>query len=138
MHAFLPSLVFSFTCQVLVFTVLQFWQLRYKMLVRPIILSLCHCVKDNVVFQALHHSTNFWHTKPKSTILQPLKGEIGFELFTSKFSNFESSFSAFLRSEYFLSFTVLLNLPFFHHFMTDNVFVFRCFSVIYPHLMRSP
>ena len=88
-----------------------------------------------MVLQALHPSTNCRRTKPKSTILQPLKGETGFELFTSKFSNFESSFSAFLRSEYLLSFTVLLNLPF---FMTDNVLVFRCLSVIYPHLMRSP
>ena len=118
------------------FTVLHFWKLRYKMLARPITLFLRHCVKDNVVLQALHHSTNCWHTKPKSTILQPLKREIGFELFISKFSNFESSFSAFLRSEYLLSFTVLSNLPFFHHFMTDNAF--RCLSVIYPHLMRSP
>ena len=70
------------------FTVLHFWKLRYKMLARPIALSLWHCVKDNVVLQASHHSTNCWYTKPKWTILQPLKGEIGFELIISKFSNF--------------------------------------------------
>ena len=37
------SCVFSLTCQVLVLTivtVLQFWQMRYKMLARPINLSL--------------------------------------------------------------------------------------------------
>ena len=33
---------------------------------------------------------------------------------------------------------VLLNQPFFHLSMADNVIAFRCSSVIYPHLLLSP
>ena len=33
---------------------------------------------------------------------------------------------------------VLLNRPFFHLSMADNVITFRCPSVIYPHLLLSP
>ena len=33
---------------------------------------------------------------------------------------------------------VLLNRPFFHLSMADNVIAFRCSSVIYPHLLLSP
>ena len=33
---------------------------------------------------------------------------------------------------------VLLNRPFFHLSMSDNVIAFRCSSIIYPSLMLSP
>ena len=109
--------VFSLKCQVHVLTlvtVLHFWQLRYKMLARLINLSFWHCVKDNVVLQALHPSSN---TKSKSTILRPLKGEVGYELSTSKLANSDSSSSDFSLSNYLLSLMVLLNRPFFFPFI---------------------
>ena len=73
------------------------------MLERPIDLSFCHCAKDNAVLQALHPSSNPSYTKSKSTILRPLKGELGYELSTAKLSNSD---------------------------MADNVFAFRCSSFI--------
>ena len=54
------------------------------MLVRPINLSLSYCVKDNVILQALSSSSNFLYTKSESMMLQPLKGEVGYELSPSK------------------------------------------------------
>ena len=45
------------------------------MLVRPISLSLC--VKDNVVLQGLCPSSNCMYMESKSTMLRPLKGEVG-------------------------------------------------------------
>ena len=54
------------------------------MLVRPVNLSLRYCVKDNVVLQALCPSSNCLYTKSKSTMLGPLKGEVGYELSASK------------------------------------------------------
>ena len=53
------------------------------MLVRPINLSLSYYVKDNVVLQALFPSSNCFYTKSKSTMLRPLKGELGYELYQS-------------------------------------------------------
>ena len=81
-------------------TVLQFCRLRYKMLVRSINLSLWYYVKDNVVLQALCSSSNCLYTKSKSTILQPLKGELRYELSRSKWSNSDSSSSGFLFSNW--------------------------------------
>ena len=109
------SCVFSLRvrCQMLVLTiitVLQFWQLRYEMLARPINLFLWHCVKDNVVLQALHPSSKCLYTKSKSTTLRPLKGEVGYELFTSKLSNSD---------------------------MADNFIAYRCSSFIHLHLILS-
>ena len=65
------------------------------MLVRPISLSLWCCVKDNVVLQVLCHSSNFLYMKSKSAMLRPLKGEVGYELAASKWSNSDSSSSGF-------------------------------------------
>ena len=64
------------------------------MLVRPINLSF----KDNVVLQGLCPSSNCLYTKSKSTKLKPLKGEAGYELAASKWSNSDSSSSGFLLS----------------------------------------
>ena len=47
-------------------TVLQFCRLRYKMLVRPMNLSLWYYIKDNMVLQALCPSNNCLDTKSKS------------------------------------------------------------------------
>ena len=55
------------------------------MLVRPINLSLRYYVKDNVVLQALCPSSNCLYTKSKSTMLRPLKGELGYELTFTEF-----------------------------------------------------
>ena len=118
-------------------TVPQFCKLRYKMLVRPINLSQ-YCVKDNVVLQALCLSSNCLYTKSESTMLRSLKCEVGYELSTSKLSNSDSSSSCFLLSNRLNSLMVLLNQPFFHLSMADNVVAFRCSSVIYPHLLLSP
>ena len=79
-------------------TVLQFCKLRHEMLVRPINLSLRYHVKDNVVLQALCPSSDCLNTKSKSTMLRPLKGELGYELSRSKWSNSNSSSSSFLLS----------------------------------------
>ena len=68
------------------------------MLARPINLSLRYYVKDNVVLQALGPSRNNLYMKSKSTMLRPLKGELGYELSRSKWSNSDSSSSAFLIS----------------------------------------
>ena len=68
------------------------------MLVRPISLSPWYYVKDNVVLQALCPSSDCLHTKSKSMMLGPLKGEVGYELSISKWSNSDSSFSGFLLS----------------------------------------
>ena len=68
------------------------------MLVRSINLSLCYCVKDSVVLQGLYPSSNCLYTKSKSTMLRPLKGEIGYESVTSNWSNSDSSSSGFLLS----------------------------------------
>ena len=115
MH-FCAFCVFSLRCQVLVLfsiTVLRFWQLRYEMPARSINLSLfILCVKDNVVLQALYPSSNCLYTKSKSTILRPLKGEVRYELSTSKLSNSDSSSSDFFLSNCLLSLMVILNRPF--------------------------
>ena len=66
------------------------------MLARLINLSLWHCVKYNVVLQALRPSSNCLYTKSKSTILRSLKGKVGYELSTSKLSNSDSSSSGFV------------------------------------------
>ena len=119
-------------------TVLQFCKLRYKMLVKPITLSLWYYVKDNVVLQALCSSSNCLYTKSKSTMLRPLKGEFGYELSRSKWSNSDSSSSGFSLLNWLNSLIVLSNRPFLHLSMADNVIAFRCSSVIYPHLLLSP
>ena len=120
-------------------TVLQSCKLRYKMLVRPINLSPWYCVKDSVILQALCPSSNRLYTKSKSMMLWSLKGEVGHELSTSKWSNSDSSSSGFLLSNWFHFLMVLLNRPFSHLFMADNVIIaFRCLFGIYPHLLVSP
>ena len=80
-----------------------------------------------MVLEALYLSSNCLYTKSKSAILRSLKGEAGQELSASKLSNSYSSFSDFLIS----------NLSSFHLFIADNVVVFECSSVIYPHIMFS-
>ena len=95
-------------------TVLQFCKLRHKMLVRPINFSLWYDVKDNVVLQALCPSSNCLYTKSKSTVLLPLKGELGYELSRSKWSNSDLSSSGFLLSDWLNFLMVLLNRPFSH------------------------
>ena len=76
----------------------QFCKLGYKMLARPINLSLCYYAKDNVVLQALCPSSNCLYTKSKSTMLGLLKSELRYKLSTSKWSNSDSSSSGFLLS----------------------------------------
>ena len=88
-----------------IITVLHFCKLLCKMLVRPISPSLWYCVKDNVVLQALCPSSNCLYMKSISTVLWPLEGGVGYELFTSKWSNSDSSSSGFLSSNW-------LNWPF--------------------------
>ena len=78
-----------------ILTVLQFCRLRYKMLVRPINLSLWYCVKDNVVLQALCPSSNCLYTNSQFTMLPPLRCEVGYELSTSKWSNSTQALLAF-------------------------------------------
>ena len=116
-------------------TVLQFCKLRYKMLVRPINFCLWCYVK---VLQALCPSSDCFYTTSKSTMLGPLKGELGYELSRLKWSNSDSSSSGFLLSNWLNSLMVLLNRPFFHLSMADIIITFRCSSVIYPHLLLSP
>ena len=82
------------------------------MLVRPINLSVWCCVKDNVVLQALCSSSNRLYTKSKSTMLRPLKSEVGYELSTSKWSDSDSSSSGFVSSNWLNSLVVLLNRAF--------------------------
>ena len=48
------------------------------------------------------------------------------------------SSSGFLLSNLLYSLMALLCRPFFHPSMADNIIVFRCSSVIYPHLLLSP
>ena len=113
-------------------TVLQFCRLRYKMLVRPTNLSLWYYVKDNVVLQALCPSSLY--TKSKSTMLGPLKGEVGHELSTSKWSNSDSSSFGFLLSNWLNSLIVLLNRPFFsalHCWQYYCVSMFICYMTLY-------
>ena len=119
-------------------TVLPFCKLKYKMLVRPINLSLWYHVKDNVVLQALCPSSNCLYTKSKSTMLLLFKGELGYELSGSKWSNSDSSSSGFfLLSNWLNSLMVLLNRPF------PSLHGWQCYcvsfsSVMYPHLLLSP
>ena len=110
-------------------TVLQFWQLMYKMLARAS-LSLWHCVTDNVVFQTLRLSINCLYTNSKSTILRPLKGEVGHELSASKLLNSDSSSSGFLLSNCLLSLMVLLSRPSFpslHGWQCYCISMFICY-----------
>ena len=109
--------------------------MRYKMLVRPINLSLWYCVRANVVLQGICPSSNSSYTKSKSTMLRSLKGEVGYELAAS---NSDLASSGFLLSNWLNSLMVLSSRPFFHPSMADNVIVFRCSSVIYPRLLLSP
>ena len=114
-------------------TVLQFCKLRYKMLLRPINLSLWYCVKDNVHLQALCPSSNCLYTKSNSTMLRPLKGKVGYELSTSfEMVKLRLKLTWLLLSNWLNSLMVLLNRPFFHPSMSYNVITFRCLSVIYP------
>ena len=87
-----------------------------------------------MVLQALCPSSNCLYTK----LSQPLKGELGYELSRSKWSNSNSSSSGLLLSNWLPSLMVLLNRPFFHLSMAGNVIAFRCSSVIYPRLLLSP
>ena len=61
-----------------------------------------------MVLQVLHPSSNCLYTKSNSTILRPLKGEIGYELPTSKLSNSDSSSNGFLSLNCLLSLMVLV------------------------------
>ena len=111
-------------------------EVRYKMLARLITLSVSHCVKDNEILKALHLSSNCFYKK--FTILRPLKAKVGYGLSTSKLPNSDSSSSGFLSSICLFSLMVLLNRPFFHLSMADNVIAFRCSSIIYPRPMLPP
>ena len=91
-----------------------------------------------MVLQALCPLSNCLYTKSKSRMLRPLEGEAGYGLFTSKWSNSDSNSFGFLLSNCLNSLMVLLNRPFFHLSMADNVIVFQWSSVIYPHLLLSP
>ena len=86
-----------------------------------------------MVLEALCPSSNLLYTKSNSMILRPLKGQLGYELFRSKWSNSDSNSdsnsSGFLLSN---SWMALLNRPCFHLSMADNVIAFQCSSVIYP------
>ena len=130
------SCVFSLRCQVLALTIvaaglLQFWQLRYKMLARAVNLSLWHCVNDNVVLKTLHPSSNCLYTKSKSTILRPLKDEDEYKLSTSKLSNSDLSSAGFsLLKCLSLSLMVLLNRLFFpslHGWQCSCLPMFSCY-----------
>ena len=91
-----------------------------------------------MVLQSLCPSSNCLYTKSKSTMLGPLNGELGYELSRSKRSTSDSSSSGSLLSNWLDSLMVLLNRPFYHLSMADNVVAFWCSSVIYPHLLLSP
>ena len=73
----------------------------------------------------------------KSTMLRPLKGEVGYKLAASKWSktpaqaplafNCQTDLMSYFKVDRFL-----------HPSMADNVIACRCSSVIYPHLPLSP
>ena len=69
------------------------------------------------------HQVNVYTRKSESTMLRSLKGELGYELSRSKWSNPDSSSSGYLLSDCS---------------MADSVIAFRCSSVIYSHLLLSP
>ena len=91
-----------------------------------------------MVLQALCPSSNCLYTKSNSTILRPLKGEVGYELSSSKWSNSDSNSSGFLLSNLLNSLMVLSNRPFFYLSMADNVKCVSVFICHIPHPLLSP
>ena len=73
----------------------------------------------------------------KSTMLQPLKGEVGYELAASKWS--KTLTQAALAFNCQIDLMVLFKIDrFFHPSVADNVIACRSSSVIYPNLPLSP
>ena len=73
----------------------------------------------------------------KSTMLQPLRGEVGYKLAASKWSL--TLTQAPLAFNCQIDLMVLFKVDrFFHPSMADNVIACRSSSVIYPHLPLSP
>ena len=68
-------------------TVAHFWQLKNKMLVRPIDLSFWHCINNTVVLKAFDPPDSFIYTNSES---------IGNELSKFKYLNSDTSSSVYL------------------------------------------
>ena len=108
-------------------------RLRYNfILLSKLISEKAYYVKDNVVLQGLCPSSNCLYTNLlKSTMLRPLKGEVGYKLAASKWSKTPAQAP--------LAFNCRIDLMFFfkvyrflHPSMANNVIACRCSSVIYP------
>ena len=73
----------------------------------------------------------------KSTMLRPLKGEVGYKLAASKWSKTPAQAPLWLNCE--IDLMVLFKVDcLFHTSMADNVIACRSSSVIYPNLPLSP
>ena len=113
-------------------------RLRYNfILVSRLISEKAYYVKDNVVLQGLCPSSIVYTRNIlKSTMLRPLKGEVGYKLSASKWSK--------IPAQAPLAFNCQIDLMFFfkvyrflHPSIANNVIACRCSSVIYPHLPLS-
>ena len=83
-----------------------------------------------------HQAIVYTRNVLKSTMLRPLKGEVGYKLAASKWSKTPAqaplAFNCQIDLMFFLKFIVFL-----HPSMANNVIACRCSSVIYPHLPLS-
>ena len=92
-----------------------------------------------MVLHGLCPSSNCLHTKSKSTMLRPLKGEVGYELSTHQNGQTPTQVPlAFYYRFDLIPWWFFQVDRFFYSSMADNVIAFRCSSVIYLHLVLSP
>ena len=133
------SIMFYKTLRYRLARLLTVIRLRYNfILLSKLICEKAYYVKDNVVLQGLCPSSNCLYANLlKSTMLRPLKGEVGYKLAASKWSKTPAqaplAFNCQIDLMFFLKFIVFL-----HSSMANNVITCRCSSVIYPHLPLSP
>ena len=73
----------------------------------------------------------------KSTMLRPLKGEVGYKLAASKWSKTPAQAPLAFNCQIDLMFLFKVD-RFFHPSMADNAIACRSSSVMYPHLPLSP